>query len=100
MQPALLAADLIHERAYFVGYEMIDLDGNAKAAGLLDQFSGFLNRFRPIHLRPLGTRRPPGNVDACACFAKLNRDTATGSSSRARYQGYFPCQWFVHTGAP
>ena len=51
---ALLAFDARDERAHLVGHEVVDLDRDAAAAGVVDELGGLFDRLGPVHLRSLG----------------------------------------------
>jgi len=63
VQAALLPFDAGHQRAYLVGYEMVYLDRDPTAAGLIHQGRGLVDRFRPVHFRSLGPGGSPRDVD-------------------------------------
>ena len=63
MQAALFVLDASHQGGHFVGHEMVYLDRDPAAAGLIHQSRGILDRFLPVHFRSVGPGRSPGDVD-------------------------------------
>ena len=63
MQAALFLFDASHQGRHFVGHEMVHLDRDPTAAGLIHESRSLFDRLRPFHLRSLGAGRSPGDVD-------------------------------------
>src|SRR5262245_31077407 len=56
---------------------MVDLDGNAAAAGLVDEFGRFLDRLGPIHLGSMDARGAARHIDRGAGRTQLHGDPAS-----------------------
>ena len=89
IKAALLGADAIDQLSNLIGDEMIDLDGDALAAGCRDQLGRLLDGFRPGVFGLLVARRPSGHIDRCARGAQFDRDASTRTARSAGDQGDF-----------
>ncbi len=100
MQAALFAFDSSHQRMHLVGHEMINLDRDPAAAGLIDEGSGLLDRLGPVHLRSLGAGRSPGDVHGRSGRTQFHSDPSSRPSGRSGDQCHLACQRNLHVGEP
>ena len=96
MQAALFAFDASHQRANLVGHEMVDLDRDPAAAGLIHESRSLFDRLRPVHLRSLGSGRSPGDIDGRSGRTQLHGYPSSRSSGRSGDQGNFSLKPVTH----
>ena len=78
IEPPLLGADAIDERANLVGDEVIDLDRDAAAAGGAHQLRSLLDRLRSARRGRLPAHAAAGAIDRRACLTECPGDPAPG----------------------
>ena len=103
VQRVVLGPDAADQRGHLAGIEVVDLDGDPRPARRFDQLGCLLDRLWSVHLRPLGTRRPPRAVHRGAGCAQLDRDPPSGAPRRAGDQRNAALQRLVlrrHAGLP
>jgi hypothetical protein len=70
------------------GHQMVDLDREAAAPGLVHQGRRLLDRLGPVQLRPLGPGGPPGDLEGRAGRAQLHRDAPPRAPRGPGHQGH------------
>ena len=83
--------------SHLVGNEMIDLHGDALAAGRRHQLRRFLDRLGPAVFGLLAARRPAGHVDGGAGGAQFDGDAAARAARRAGDQRDLSLQGHRHS---
>ena len=92
MQATLFVFDASHQRGHLVGHEMVNLDRDPAAAGLIHESRGLFDRLRSVHFRSLGPRRSPGDVDGRSGRAELHGYAASRPAGRSGDQCNLACE--------
>ena len=79
-----LGVDALDEGLDLGGLEVVDGDGDARAAGFVDQLGGLLDGLGPVHLGPLVSGGAPGHVDGRPRRAQLDGDAPPRAPGPAR----------------
>jgi hypothetical protein len=87
VERTLLVLDAPDERRDLVGDEVVDLDGDADAAGGVDQLGGLLDGLGPRHLRGVLPGGSPGDVDGGAGRPELDGDAPARPPGPAGHEG-------------
>ena len=90
VEPALLGVDPGDQVADLLGHQVVDLNGDAGAAGRGDQLGGLLDGLRPVHLGAAGPGAATGGVDGGAGRAELNGDLPPGARVAPATSAIFP----------
>jgi len=100
VQAALFPFDASYQRAHLVGHEMVHLDRDPAATGLIHERRGLFDRLQPVHLRPLGPARSSGDVDSRSGRTQLHGDPSSRSPGRSGDHGNLACQRCLHAAEP
>src|SRR6185312_16179481 len=80
VEPAVVAADPLDEGADLAGVGVIDLDGDAGAAGPADEVGCLVDGLRTLHRGQGAGGGAAGDVDGGAGGAKFDGDAAAGAT--------------------
>ena len=86
--------DPANELANLVGRQVVDLDGDAASAGLVDELGRLLDGLGPVVVgrNPSGTATATGANNGCARFTQRRGDAPPGTSCRPDNDGHATTQ--------